>query len=172
VKAEIDATAVYPHPVERVWSALTSREALAVLLMPNDFAPEIGRDFTFVTRPAPGFDGTVRCRVLELEPPTRMVWSWAGGLRLQTTVTFTLALAGDDGRSTRLRLHHVGFHGLAGQLTRRILGSGYPRILGELLPAYLDSSSGGTTGPVPVACTEGWRSYLGLVRRWRSAPTR
>lgn len=166
MKADIDAAVVYRHPIDRVWAALTSSEALAAWLMPNDFVPEVGHRFTLRTRPAPGFDGIVRCQVLELEPPRRMVWTWAGG-SIETTVTFTLDALDDGG--TRLRLHQVGFHGLGAQLTRRILAGGYPRILGRLLPAYLDEQAGlgpGTT-PADVECAAGWRSYLGLVRRWR-----
>jgi uncharacterized protein YndB with AHSA1/START domain len=60
VKADIDATVVYPHPIDQVWAALTSSAALAAWLMPNDFQPEVGRTFTFTTKPAPGFDGIVR----------------------------------------------------------------------------------------------------------------
>jgi uncharacterized protein YndB with AHSA1/START domain len=164
MKADIDATVSYPHPPGRVWDALTSSEALAAWLMPNDFKPVVGHKFTFRTRPAPGFDGIVRCEVLELEPPRRMVWSWAGGT-IDTTVTFTLEETDDAG--TRLRMHQVGFHGLGAQLTRRILAGGYPRILGQRLPAYLDRTAGEDTRPVPVNCAEGWRSYLGIFRRWR-----
>src|SRR5690349_15412164 len=39
VRADIDLSASYPFPPERVWAALTSSEALATWLMPNDFAP-------------------------------------------------------------------------------------------------------------------------------------
>jgi uncharacterized protein YndB with AHSA1/START domain len=175
VKADIDATVTYSHPVERVWAALTSSEALAAWLMPNDFEPVLGRKFTFTTKPAPGFDGIVRCEVLELTPPSRMVWSWAGGMGLQSTVTFTLTP--DGAGKTKLRLHQVGFHGLSGQLVRRILAGGYPRILGQLLPAYLDrladpSSGPQPAGPLPVSGAEGWRAYLGMFRRWRDAPNR
>ena len=166
MKADIDATVEYPYPPERVWAALTSSEALAAWLMPNDFVPEVGHEFTLRTRPAPGFDGIVRCRVLELDPPARMVWSWAGG-SIDTTVTFTLEAAGTD--RTRLRLHQVGFHGLGGQLTRRILAGGYPRLLGQRLPAWLDQQAGASTGPASVRCAEGWRAYLGIIRRWRHA---
>jgi uncharacterized protein YndB with AHSA1/START domain len=166
MKADIDATVVYPHPVERVWAALTSSEALAAWLMPNDFEPAIGREFTFTTRRAPGFDGIVRCRVLEMEPPARMVWTWAGG-NIDTTVTFTLEPV--DAGHTRLRMHQVGFHGLGAQLTRRILAGGYPRILRQLLPAYLDEQAGrgGGNPPADLECASGWRAYLGVVRRWR-----
>jgi uncharacterized protein YndB with AHSA1/START domain len=170
MKADIDVTVVYPHPPERVWAALTSSDALAAWLMPNDFEPVPGRKFTFTTKPAPGFDGIVRCEVLELDPPSRMVWSWAGGMGLQTTVTFTLTPAGDG--KTRLRMHQVGFHGLSGQLVRRILAGGYPRILGRRLPAYLDELAGTSSGPVPVSCAEGWRAYPGMFRRWRTAAIR
>src|SRR5580692_3749913 len=52
VKADIDAAVVYRHPIERVWAALTSSEALAAWLMPNDFVPEVGHRFTLRTRPA------------------------------------------------------------------------------------------------------------------------
>jgi uncharacterized protein YndB with AHSA1/START domain len=136
MKADIDATATYPQPVDRVWEALTSSDALAAWLMPNDFKPVVGHRFTFRTRPAPGFDGIVRCEVLELDPPRRMVWAWAGG-NIDTTVTFTLEETADAG--TRLRMHQVGFHGLGAQLTRRILASGWPGILRKRLPSYLDT---------------------------------
>jgi uncharacterized protein YndB with AHSA1/START domain len=136
MKADIDATVTYPHPPGRVWEALTSSDALAVWLMPNDFKPVVGHRFTFRTSPAPGFDGIVRCEVLELDPPRRMVWAWAGG-NVDTTVTFTLEDA--PGGGTQLRMHQVGFHGLGAQLTRRILASGWPGILRERLLAYLDT---------------------------------
>jgi uncharacterized protein YndB with AHSA1/START domain len=136
MKADIDATVTYPDPPGRVWEALTSSDALAAWLMPNDFKPVVGHRFTFRTKPAPGFDGIVRCEVLELDPPHRMVWSWAGG-KIDTIVTFTLDETADAG--TRLRMHQVGFHGLAAQLTRRILAGGWPGILRERLRAYLDT---------------------------------
>jgi len=164
MKADIDTTVSYPHPVSRVWEALTSSAALAAWFMPNDFEPVVGHRFTFRTRPAPGFDGVVHCEVIELDPPRQMVWSWAGG-NIDTTVTFTLEATSDGG--TRLRMHQVGFHGLGAQLTRRILAGGYPRILGQRLPAYLDRAGGQATPVVPVDCAEGWRAYLGVFRRWR-----
>jgi uncharacterized protein YndB with AHSA1/START domain len=171
MKADIDQTVLYSHPVERVWAALTSSSALAAWLMPNDFKPVIGHHFSFRTRPAPGFDGIVHCQVVEMEPPSRMVWTWAGG-NIDTTVTFTLEAV--DGSRTRLRMRQVGFHGLGAQLTRRILASGYPRILQQLLPAYLDQEAGpgAPVRPAGTQCASGWRAYLGLIRRWQHAPNR
>jgi uncharacterized protein YndB with AHSA1/START domain len=169
MRADIDVTVVYAHPRERVWTALTSSEALAAWLMPNDFVPVTGHEFTFRTKPVPGFDGIVRCRVTELDPPARMVWSWGGG-KIDTTVTFALEAVAPG--QTRLRMHQFGFHGLAAQLTRRILESGYPRLLGRRLPAYLDQLAGSAATPVTISCAEGWRAYLGIGRRWRPASTR
>jgi uncharacterized protein YndB with AHSA1/START domain len=171
VKADIDLTVTYPHPIDRVWAALTSPEALSAWLMPNDFQPVVGHRFTFRTKPAPGFDGIVRCQVLELDPPRRIAWSQAGG-KIDTTVTFTLEPAGEQ--QTRLRMHQVGFHGLGAQITRRILASGWPGILRERLAAHLDSQAGPDTAdrPIPHQGAEGWRAYLSVFRRGRQTPTK
>jgi uncharacterized protein YndB with AHSA1/START domain len=169
VKADIDLTVTYPHPIDRVWTALTSSEALAAWLMPNDFQPVAGHRFTFRTKPAPGFDGIVRCQVLELEPPRRIVWSWAAS-KIDTTVTFTLEPAGEQ--LTRLRMHQVGFAGLGAQITRRILASGWPGILRERLAARLDSAAGLGTRPAPDQGAGGWRAYLTVFRGWRQTPSK
>jgi uncharacterized protein YndB with AHSA1/START domain len=151
VKTDIDITVSYPHPPSRVWEALTSSEALAAWFMPNDFEPVAGHRFTFQTKPrrAFGFDGVVRCQVLVLDPPRRLVWSQAGG-QIDTTVTFTLEPAG---AGTTLRMHQVGFHGLAGQLTRRILAGGWPGILGQRLRAWLEEPASAAAGPGPAGCS-------------------
>jgi len=171
VKADIDLTVTYPHPIDQVWAALTSAEALAAWLMPNDFQPVVGHRFTFWTKPAPGFDGIVRCQVLELDPPRRIAWSQAGG-KIDTTVTFTLEPA--DERRTRLRMHQVGFHGLGAQITRRILAGGWPGILRERLAAYLDSPAGPDPAarPIPDQGAEGWRAYLSVFRGRRHTPAK
>ena len=41
--------------------------------MPNDFSSKVGHVFTMQTKPGPGFDGVVRCEVLELDAPHVMV---------------------------------------------------------------------------------------------------
>lgn len=176
MKADIRVEVVYAHPIERVWQALTTSEGLAAWLMPNDFKPVVGHDFELRTDKAPGFDGIVRCRVLELEPPTRMVWAWCGG-KIDTIVTFELS--GLDGTRTRFRMHQVGFHGLSGHLARLVLSGGGARIYRERLPAYLDrldrpdrldrsDRPGGGAGTVPAGrCVKGWRSLLpGNWKRW------
>ena len=123
------------YPREMVWHALTDSAQLAAWLMPNDFRPEIGHRFTFRTKPAPGFDGTVHCEVLELSPPERLVIRWQGGA-LDTRVSFHLAEAGGG---TLLTLRHTGFGGLSNVIARIALGFGWKDLLARKLPGHLSA---------------------------------
>jgi uncharacterized protein YndB with AHSA1/START domain len=144
----------YSHPPERVWNALTSSEAIAEWLMPNDFEPRVGHRFTMRTEPAPGFDGIVHCEVRELEPHRRMVWSWRGG-PIDTTLTFELE---PTPRGTRLRVCHAGFRGLKAYLVSLILGSGWRTIYRRKFPALLDRLSGPAEAAVDGCDSRGyWR---------------
>ncbi len=123
--------ALYPYRPEQVWTALTDPAAIADWLMPNDFVPAVGHCFTFATKPAPGFDGIVRCEVLEVDPPTRLAYSWKGG-GIDTVVRYVLAA---EGASTRLVMEQSGFTGLKGFMISRLLGGGWKRMIHERLPA-------------------------------------
>lgn len=106
---------VFPHAPETLWKILTSGELMARWLMePSGFAPVVGTRFTYQTKPAGAWDGTIHCEVLEVVPNERFVYSWKGGdasnhgygSKLDTIVTFMLAkVAG----GTRLTLVHSGF---------------------------------------------------------------
>jgi uncharacterized protein YndB with AHSA1/START domain len=100
----------FPQSREQVWSAIANREALAEWMYPNDFQPQVGHRFTFQVPPKPevGFEGlTVRCEVLECDPPQRLVFSWSvGGPVENTLVTFRLE---PEGTGTRLYFEHAGF---------------------------------------------------------------
>jgi uncharacterized protein YndB with AHSA1/START domain len=114
-----------PHPPSRVWRALTDPERLARWLMPNDFAPVVGRTFTFRTKPVPGqgFDGVIHCEVLEIKTQELLVYRWRSA-PLDTTVTWRLV---PEGRGTRLFLEHAGFDpdDPVQQRTLRILDGGW-----------------------------------------------
>jgi uncharacterized protein YndB with AHSA1/START domain len=75
---EIMFEVTYPHPPERVWQALTDSAALTEWLMPNDFLPVVGHQFTFRAPPQPWFDGLVRCEVLTVDPPHQLYIYLAG----------------------------------------------------------------------------------------------
>jgi uncharacterized protein YndB with AHSA1/START domain len=107
MKLDIALQEFYPHPIEKVWAALTDPDALATwLMMANDFEPSVGRRFTFRSDPNPGWRGRAECEVLALEPPSRMVWSWLSTDEGEPTrVEFRLeSVAG----GTRLTLEHTG----------------------------------------------------------------
>ncbi|HEX6042819.1 SRPBCC domain-containing protein [Longimicrobium sp.] len=94
------------HPPEKVWRALTDPALLAQWLLPAigfELAP--GAAFTFKTQPYPGWDGTVDCRMLEIEPLRKLSYAWTVP-SLDTVVTFTLTPT-DAG--TRLTLVQSGF---------------------------------------------------------------
>ncbi len=140
MKRDLRLERTYPHPPEHVWRALTDPTALAAWLMPNDFEPRVGHKFTFRTKPAPGFDGTVYCEVTDFDPPRRIGYTWRGGqgrgpLTLDTHLSFTLEPVPGG---TRLRLEHTGFLGARAVAVSFLLGSGWNKILSERLPALLD----------------------------------
>jgi uncharacterized protein YndB with AHSA1/START domain len=98
------------HPPARVWRALTDPELLRKWLMANDIRPEVGHLFTFQAPPMPGWDGIVRCEVLEVVPEKLLRYSWRGGAEnavLDSVVTWTLSATASGG--TRLSLEHAGF---------------------------------------------------------------
>jgi uncharacterized protein YndB with AHSA1/START domain len=144
---DIRFEAVYPFPPEQVWAALTDPVALGEWLMPNDFAPVVGHRFQFRTKPAPGFDGVVHCQVLELDPPKRLSFSWAGG-GIDTKVAFELTPLGS---STRLLMTQTGFKGLRGMMVSNILKGGWKRMIELRLRAAAGRVVGGVYRPDPAS---------------------
>ncbi|MFN8132342.1 MAG: SRPBCC domain-containing protein [Solirubrobacteraceae bacterium] len=95
-----------PHPIEDVWQRLTDVQAISEWLMAAPgFRAEVGVQFRLKTQHLSP-SGWIEARVLELDPPRRMVWAWAPEPdTAPTTVTFDLApVAG----GTRLLLTHRG----------------------------------------------------------------
>lgn len=130
-----------PHPPEKVWRALTEPALLERWLLPSiGFEPSPGTAFRFQTEPVGGWDGVVRCRVLEAEAPRSLLYSWVVG-DMDTVVRFTLE---PTETGTRLKLEQSGFQphqkqnfGGARYGWRMMLGR-----LAELLDPSPDASSG------------------------------
>lgn len=139
MKHELRFEAIYLQPVERVWRALTDREELAQWLMDNDFEAHPGCTFQFRDKPRPGFDGTVKCQVIEMEAPRRLAYSWMSG-DLHTIVRFLLEPV--PGGGTRLILEHSGFAGAGGTMISALLA--WNRKLREALPAIFGEKSAAT----------------------------
>jgi len=122
-----------PQPPEVVWQYLTEPALLAQWLMPNDIFPEPGHQFTFRAKPIPkfGFDGIIKCEILEVIPHQRLIYSWKGGGKkehplLDTIVEWTLLPIAEN--TTLLRLEHKGFKGLKNLLPYVIMKSGWAKI--------------------------------------------
>jgi uncharacterized protein YndB with AHSA1/START domain len=95
-----------PHAPEKVWRALTEPALLAQWLLPVvDLKLERGAAFTLKTQPYPGWDGTVNCRMVEIEALRKLSYTWSVPF-LETVVTFTLT---PTASGTRLSLLQAGF---------------------------------------------------------------
>jgi uncharacterized protein YndB with AHSA1/START domain len=126
----------FPQPPVVVWEYLTDSELMAQWLMPNDFKPIRGHTFQFKTKPLPlfGFDGIVRCEVLEIVAGEKLVYSWKSG-SLDTVVEWTLT---PDGNGTKLTLQHKGFNGLKNLIPFTAMKPGWLKI-GRKLFSLLNS---------------------------------
>lgn len=128
---------VYRSTAAELWRAIATQEGLSAWLMPCDFQPVVGHEFTFRTKPVPGFDGIVHARVLELDEAKRLRLSWRTG-SLDTEVSFTIERI--DADHARLCMEHTGFRGLSNGLARFALGLGWRKLLRNQLPAHIGQS--------------------------------
>jgi uncharacterized protein YndB with AHSA1/START domain len=96
------------HSPAKVWRALTEPELLMQWLLPAiGLKLEPGAAFSFKTQPYPGWDGTVNCRFVEIEPQRKLSYTWVvGDMVIDTVVTFTLT---PTASGTRLSLRQSGF---------------------------------------------------------------
>ena len=125
---------VLAYAPQRIWQTLTRSDRIAKWLMPNDFEAEVGRRFTFRTRPIGDWDGVVRCEVLECDPPRLLRYSWIGGSdsnpahgsRLHSEVTWTLTPV--EG-GTHVKMVHDGFVLPGNQLAFDAMSPGWGRVM-------------------------------------------
>lgn len=103
----------FPNPVKIVWEYLINSELLEKWLMPNNFQPVLNHEFYFKTNPLPQFncDGIFHCKILEIDPMKKLIYSWNAGsgngtLSLKSIVEWTLV---EKENGTELQLTHKGF---------------------------------------------------------------
>ena len=129
---------VFPHAPEAIWKVLTTGALIGRWLMaPTGFAPVKGTRFTYKTKAAGAWDGTIQCEVLEAIANERLVYSWRGGhagnvgygAPLDTVVTFTLSKVQGG---TRLRLVHSGFVLPANDSAFTTMGAGWKKVVKDL----------------------------------------
>jgi uncharacterized protein YndB with AHSA1/START domain len=111
-----------PYPPEKIWRALTQPQLLQEWLMNNDFQPSVDHRFRFTAD-----WGAVECRVLTVEPPKQLAYTWAA-MGLESVVTWTLT---PHGSGTRLRMEQAGFRGEHSQAYQGAK-HGWARFMGAL----------------------------------------
>lgn len=112
--SEINQTWSYKQPPAEIWKYLTEPERIARWLMQNNFKAEVGFEFEFRTSPIPSLQlaGIIYCKVLEIIPLQKLVYTWKGGpgngeFTLDTRVEWTLKTLGTG---SQLSLKHTGFN--------------------------------------------------------------
>jgi uncharacterized protein YndB with AHSA1/START domain len=114
IRKEIEINA----PIETVWRYFEDHDLLAAWLMRNDFKPEVGREFRFYKQPSGNWDGILDCKLVELEAPKRMAFTWnANSIGVDTLVSIDLEEV--EGR-TKLTLIHTNWEGVVGDLDQHI----------------------------------------------------
>ncbi|RJE86069.1 SRPBCC domain-containing protein [Paenibacillus sp. 1011MAR3C5] len=99
VLADVVKEVTIKAPIAKVWEAVATAEGIAAWFMPNNFEPILGHEFQLNAGPF----GHSPCKVLELDPPNRLVFSWDK----DWTVTFELEEV-DEG--TQFTLIHGGWN--------------------------------------------------------------
>ncbi len=143
MNARVRLEASYPHSVDRVWRALTDPALIERWIeMSTDFQPILGRPFRFWCEVPPDmtdWGGVVECKVLDIEAPRRMVWSWKDSwswtrFPAPTRVEWTLA---PERAGTLLVLEHTRFDGPGGERLASMLRGGWRGMLARTLPTLL-----------------------------------
>ena len=113
MQTEINNEWIYEQSPKVVWEYLTQADLIALWLIPNNFKPIPGYEFQFQTKPIPSLDldGIFDCKVLEIVPFQKLIYSWKGGsgngiISLDTVVEWTLE---EYRNGSKLLLKHSGF---------------------------------------------------------------
>lgn len=113
MQKEINHQWIYEQSPNVLWEYLTQADLIALWLMPNNFKLILGHEFQFQTKPIPSLDldGIFHCKVLEIIPFQKLIYSWKGGsgngvFSLDTVVEWNIEKYGNG---SKLLLKHSGF---------------------------------------------------------------
>ncbi|MBS4202372.1 SRPBCC domain-containing protein [Bacillus sp. FJAT-49732] len=124
---EIRKTIILNAPIEKVWKAVTTSEAIAAWWMANTFEPILGKEFVLHADPY----GDSPCKVTELDPPYRLGFDWDEDWHLEIELKEL-----EEGK-TEFTLIHSGWNQKKSDVYR-IMDGGWEKIVKEKLPAYIE----------------------------------
>jgi uncharacterized protein YndB with AHSA1/START domain len=164
----------YPHPIERVWEAVSTGEHLDVWLFPvTRVEQRVGGRATF-TWGGREEDGVEVHEVTELSPPTAITFAsteWPGAwMRFAlsadgadaTLLSFTLHWPTPDGADSPFAPEHLsGFHGMLDNLAGFLAGTWSAADMTALIAQL---TSGGPPDPLHVELIERYRSHVAASR--------
>jgi uncharacterized protein YndB with AHSA1/START domain len=141
-RSDIHIVNEYPHPIEKVWRALTDPALIARWTKEGlggraeGFSAVAGTKFRFVAKPQPWWRGFVECEVMEVRMPSLLRYSWVGDEGdTPSLVTYQLeSIAG----GTRFTFDHTGFSGIGGFMVSRVLRRVRRKMLAVGLPTVLN----------------------------------
>ncbi|MBC7872400.1 MAG: SRPBCC domain-containing protein [Ferruginibacter sp.] len=129
-------------PVEKVWSAITSKEEMDKWYFKiAAFKAEVGFMFQFSGEGRKGETYVHHCEIKEVIPLEKLSYTWRyEGIPGDSLVTFELS---PDGDKTKLKLTHTGLETFATDnpdFAKESFTEGWKHIIGISLPEYLEKN--------------------------------
>ena len=137
MKFDVKFERVYPQSRDAVWRALTDPNALGDWLLETDFVAEQDRAFQMWCENSDGSKDLYLCKIIELEPNRRMLWSWILDGKQSEGKTYVEFILDEVAGGTRLTIRHRGDRD---QATIDAFKSGWPYKM-ELLEGILSAPS-------------------------------
>jgi len=129
-------------PVEKVWSAITSKEEMDNWYFKIDsFKLEVGFTFQFTGEGRKGETYIHHCEIKEVIPMKKLSYTWRyEGIPGNSLVEFELTPEGDR---TKLKLTHTGLETFVTDnpdFAKESFVQGWSEIIGRILPEYLEKA--------------------------------
>ena len=108
MKDIISKQQLFPHPISKIWKAISDGAQISSWFIQADFKPEVGYQYTFTHEKT-----VIKGEVITAKPVTTLVYTWRiEGTEVVTTVSWKLE---ESGSGTLLTLEHSGISKYPGE---------------------------------------------------------
>ncbi len=119
MKDQITKEHLFPHPISKVWNAISNAKELSTWFIKADFKAEKGYQYTFTASEENGCT-QITGEVKQADPYT-LVYTWiVAKTNVETTVTWKLQ---ETDAGTQLYLEHSGISGYGGETAIEMFNS-------------------------------------------------